>query len=153
MSDRDRDSAGRPRNARPRDDLGRPLPRADGSAPPSDPPALDGPATIDRMYALLTAGRPFHAHEVCEVRWKRCPAEERQLWKALAQMCVGLTHRARGNAAGAQALLVRAGTGLEQCTPTDLVDTQALAAWCVRAADDEALVMPPGLQAGTPDPS
>nr|WP_246224112.1 DUF309 domain-containing protein [Pseudarthrobacter psychrotolerans] len=46
----------------------------------------------------MDAGRPFAAHEVLEARWKAGPAEERNLWQGLAQICVGLTHAARGTA-------------------------------------------------------
>ena len=97
---RDRDPAGRARSARPRDGLGRPLPRdATGSAAsvervPDDLvlPPLESLAEAQR---LLDAGRPFHAHEVLEGTWKAAPAAERDLWQGLAQLAVGLTHRAR----------------------------------------------------------
>lgn len=68
--------------------------------------------TLTEAQRLLDAGMPFHAHEVLEDRWKSGPAEERPLWRALAQLAVGLTHAARGNAAGATALLTRATRGL-----------------------------------------
>jgi uncharacterized protein len=107
---RDRDSAGRARNARPRDALGRPLPRG---APGDDripedlllPPA----EALSLAQDLLDAGRPFHAHEVLEASWKAAPAAERDLWQGLAQIAVGLTHARRGNARGAAALLRRGG--------------------------------------------
>jgi hypothetical protein len=108
---RDRDPAGRPRNARPRDGLGRPLDRADdpGSGTDRIPDDLvitgaEAAALADR---LLRDGRPFHAHEVLEAAWKSGPAEERDLWQGLAQIAVGLTHARRGNARGAVALLSR----------------------------------------------
>jgi uncharacterized protein len=56
---------------------------------------------------LIDAGRPFHAHEVLEATWKQAPAGQRDIWKGLAQIAVGLTHARRGNAAGAVALLRR----------------------------------------------
>jgi hypothetical protein len=56
---------------------------------------------------LLAEGRPFHAHEVFEAAWKSLPGPERELWRGLAQIAVGLTHARRGNAAGAVALLRR----------------------------------------------
>jgi hypothetical protein len=56
---------------------------------------------------FLSEDRPFHAHEVLEARWKTGPAEERDLWQGLAQICVGLTHIQRGNITGAAALLTR----------------------------------------------
>ena len=108
---RDRDPAGRPRNARPRDGLGRPLDRATdpGAAADRIPDDLvitgaEAAALADR---LLRDGRPFHAHEVLEAAWKHGPATERDLWQGLAQIAVGLTHARRGNARGAVALLSR----------------------------------------------
>jgi uncharacterized protein len=56
---------------------------------------------------LLAEGRPFHAHEVFEAAWKSTPAPEREFWRGLAQIAVGLTHARRGNARGAVALLRR----------------------------------------------
>ena len=108
---RDRDPAGRPRNARPRDALGRPLGRAGtagaDAAPIPDDLALAGPDAARLADELLRAGRPFHAHEVLEASWKTGPARERDLWQGLAQVAVGLTHAHRGNARGAVALLGR----------------------------------------------
>jgi uncharacterized protein len=106
---RDRDSSGRPRNTRPRDELGRPLPRGvagvervpdDLSLPPAESLAL--------AQRMLDSGRAFNAHEVLEASWKQAPAAERELWRGLAQLAVGLTHAQRGNARGAAALLRRA---------------------------------------------
>ncbi len=62
---------------------------------------------------LLSEGRPFAAHEVLEVRWKSGPDEERELWQGLAQLCVGLTHAARGNQVGARRLVERAAGRLQ----------------------------------------
>ena len=108
---RDRDPAGRPRNARPRDALGRPLDPAGGPGSGTDriPDDLvitgaEAAALADR---LLRDGRPFHAHEVLEAAWKSGPPGERDLWQGLAQIAVGLTHARRGNARGAVALLSR----------------------------------------------
>ena len=126
--DRDRDPGGRPRNARPRDALGRPLDRADAGADAAggagaqpragggagsgedripDDLLLAGPDAARLADELLRAGRPFHAHEVLEASWKTGPASERDLWQGLAQVAVGLTHAQRGNARGAVALLSR----------------------------------------------
>lgn len=108
---RDRDPAGRPRNARPRDALGRPLDRdgaadADQARVPDDL-ALAGADAARLADQLLRAGRPFHAHEVLEASWKSGPPGERDLWQGLAQVAVGLTHAQRGNARGAVTLLRR----------------------------------------------
>lgn len=108
MSERDRDPTGRARNARPRDGLGRPLPRdAAGVARVPDELVLPPVRSLMTAQALLDAGQPFHAHEVLEGTWKAAPADERGLWQGLAQLAVGLTHRARGNEVGAARLLER----------------------------------------------
>ncbi len=107
MTPRDRDDAGRPKQARPRDALGRPLPYdAEGVEPVSEEP-LPPLETIAEARRLLAEGRPFSAHEVLEARWKDCPEIERPLWQGLAQLCVGLTHAARGKPIGAQRLVER----------------------------------------------
>jgi hypothetical protein len=107
---RDRDREGRPRNSRPRDALGRPLPRgAAGAERIPDDLSLPPGESLALAQRLLDTGRPFHAHEVLEASWKGAPPPERDLWQGLAQLAVGLTHAGRGNAAGAVALLRRGG--------------------------------------------
>ena len=109
---RDRDPAGRPRNARPRDGLGRPLDRSAGTTASAadripDDLVITGAEAAALADRLLREGRPFHAHEVLEAAWKSGPPGERDLWQGLAQIAVGLTHARRGNARGAVALLRR----------------------------------------------
>ena len=104
---RDRDAAGRARNARPRDGLGRPLPRSAAGYAPADEPALPPAEALSRAQQLLDQGMPFHAHEVLEAAWKAAPPAERDLWQGLAQLAVGLTHALRGNPRGAVTLLRR----------------------------------------------
>jgi len=111
---RDRDPAGRPRNARPRDALGRPLDPAGGPGSEAagtdripDDLVITGAEAAALADRLLRDGRPFHAHEVLEAAWKSGPSGERDLWQGLAQIAVGLTHARRGNARGAVALLSR----------------------------------------------
>ncbi len=134
---RDRDTEGRPRNARPRDALGRPLGRgAAGEPRVADDLVLAPAATLAEAQRLIDADRPFHAHEVLEARWKASPDAERDLWQGLAQIAVGITHAQRGNALGAIALLRR---GADRVRPyladsAHGVDTAA----AVRAAEDLA---------------
>jgi uncharacterized protein len=139
-SDRDRDAQGRPRNARPRDALGRPLGygadaglpvEADAAADPPDTPA----DSLRQAQLLLDAGRPFEAHEVLEDAWKAAPAAERELWRGLAQLAVGLTHAARGNRTGAAALISRAAGNISGYAewPPHGVDVDGLQAWAAAA--------------------
>jgi hypothetical protein len=105
---RERDKTGRPRNARPRDELGRPLPRGDaGVVGVPDELVLSPRESLTEAQRLLDEGRPFHAHEVLEAAWKTAPDAERDLWQGLAQLAVGLTHALRGNSVGAATLLRR----------------------------------------------
>jgi uncharacterized protein len=111
---RDRDESGRPRNARPRDAYGRPLPHG-AAGVPTMPDDLDMPPAEALVEAqrLLDEDRPFHAHEVLEAAWKAAPEPERELWRGLAQAAVGITHLRRGNLRGAQSLLSRAADRIE----------------------------------------
>ncbi|MDV9187867.1 DUF309 domain-containing protein, partial [Streptomyces sp. SR27] len=105
---RDRDEEGRARSARPRDGLGRPLPYGAEGVPRQPEGVVRAPdETLREAQRLLDAGMPFHAHEVFEDAWKSGPASERDLWQGLAQLCVGLTHAARGNGPGGARLLRR----------------------------------------------
>ena len=131
QSDRDRDTTGRARNARPRDELGRPLPRSDAQDVPRIPDDLViSPAEAAELGGrLLAEGRPFHAHEVFEAAWKSIPGPERELWRGLAQIAVGLTHARRGNARGAVALLRRGAGQVAAFTGTSAeVDASFVAA-------------------------
>ncbi len=119
---RDRDPAGRPRTARPRDELGRPLPRtrsaadadadSDGAARVPDDLVVTPAKAAVLGGSLLAEGRPFHAHEVFEAAWKTAPDADREFWRGLAQIAVGLTHARRGNASGAVTLLRRGAAGV-----------------------------------------
>lgn len=129
MTRRDRDPEGRALNARPRDALGRPLPR--GSRGVSRIPE-NARFTPDEALAigqrLLDDGKAFHAHEVFESAWKHADPESRWLWRALAQLAVGITHVQRGNPPGAIALLRRAAAALAEGEPAYDVDAEGLAA-------------------------
>jgi uncharacterized protein len=137
-ADRDRDAAGRARNARPRDALGRPLPHGSVGEPRAPEGVVRTPeATLREAQALLDAGRPFHAHEVLEDAWKTGPDDERDLWRGLAQLAVGLTHAARGNGPGAATLLTRGARSLGTAGGAAArhgVDVPGLAGWAERLA-------------------
>ena len=108
-AERDRDDTGRPRNTRPRDALGRPLPYGSTGVPRiPDDLRLSPAQTLRYAQDLLDRGQAFGAHEVLESAWKDGPDEERALWQGLAQLAVGITHVQRGNRSGAASLLRRA---------------------------------------------
>ncbi|MER7461505.1 DUF309 domain-containing protein [Streptomyces sp. NPDC097981] len=118
MDARDRDGEGRARSARPRDRLGRPLPYGEPGVERQPEGVVRTPAeTVAEAQRLLDAGMPFHAHEVFEDAWKSGPQAEAPLWRALAQLAVGLTHAARGNAVGGARLLRRGADALALAGP------------------------------------
>lgn len=110
---RDRDTQGRARNARPRDAAGRPLPHGAAGVDRVPEDAVLAPdEAVTEAQRLLDEGLPFQAHEVLEGTWKDSGDDTRELWRALAQVAVGLTHAQRGNARGAAALLRRGAEGV-----------------------------------------
>ncbi|MFD0214254.1 DUF309 domain-containing protein [Streptomyces hirsutus] len=112
---RDRDGEGRARNARPRDGLGRPLPHGARGVPRQPEGVVRPPLeSVAEAQRLLDEGKPFHAHEVFEDAWKSGPEKERELWRGLAQLAVGLTHTARGNVTGGARLLRRGAGSAEE---------------------------------------
>ncbi|WP_243716932.1 DUF309 domain-containing protein [Actinomadura darangshiensis] len=94
------------------------------------PDEIDMPPAeaLTEAQRLLDEDRPFHAHEVLEAVWKAAPESERELWRGLAQVAVGVTHLRRGNARGAEALLSRAADRLVpyQEDPPHGVDVQGV---------------------------
>jgi hypothetical protein len=151
-TDRERDQAGRPRNARPRDELGRPLPRGEsGVAGVPDDLVLSPQDSLVEAQRLLDAGLPFQAHEVLEASWKAAPDAERALWQGLAQLAVGLTHALRGNRVGAAAVLTRGADRISGYAdgPPYGVDVAGLAEWARSLAgeldDPPAYVGPPSV--------
>jgi len=79
MSDteRERDDAGRPKNARPRDELGRPLPRGAANVMQTESPARTPEEALARGIEHFNAGRYFQAHEAWEEGWHPAPEPER----------------------------------------------------------------------------
>ncbi|WP_028644587.1 DUF309 domain-containing protein [Nocardioides sp. URHA0020] len=141
VDDRDRNEEGRAQQARPRDALGRPLPYGAAGVEPISEVPLSPQETLRYARRLLDEGRPFAAHEALEVRWKSCPDEERPLWQGLAQLCVGLTHHARGNARGASRLVERGSGHLQEYAqsagPTFGLDLTSLVE-CARVRVEDA---------------
>jgi uncharacterized protein len=105
--DRDRDELGRPSNARPRDRLGRPLPR--GAEPEIEEFAVDDPEeALATGVWLWDEERFFEAHEVLEDVWQAAPEHDRLFWQGVIQVAVACCHHQRGNVTGSVALFRRA---------------------------------------------
>ncbi|MFF5986255.1 DUF309 domain-containing protein [Prauserella flavalba] len=138
MTDRDRDEEGRARNARPRDGLGRPLPYgAEGVERQPEGVVRTPEESLTEAQRLLDDGKPFHAHEVFEDAWKSGPEDERELWRGLAQLAVGITHAARGNPTGAASLLTRGAGNIEPFTRRRPhgIDVEGLCQWARTLAE------------------
>ncbi|ANY10496.1 DUF309 domain-containing protein [Pseudonocardia sp. HH130630-07] len=139
---RDRDEQGRARNSRPRDAAGRPLDRgADGVERVPEDLVLPPEAAVTEAQRLLDDGLPFQAHEILEGSWKGADDDTRDLWRALAQFAVGLTHAQRGNARGAVSLLRRGTEGIRlwrvmDTAPPAGLDLDALVTHGDALADD-----------------
>lgn len=130
---------------RARDAAGRPVPAGSPDAvEPVPEQALPPAQALALARDLLARGRPFFAHDVLEARWKVAPAEERDLWQGLAQVCVGLTHLQRGNPVGGVRLLRRGAGRLEGTAPAYDVDVERV----VRSAHAHA----DAVEAGDPGP-
>ncbi|HEX3784825.1 MAG TPA: DUF309 domain-containing protein [Pseudonocardiaceae bacterium] len=154
--DRDRDQAGRARNARPRDGLGRPLPYGSAGVERYPEGIRRTPAeSLAEAQRLLDEHRPFHAHEVLEDAWKTAPDTDRELWRGLAQLAVGLTHAARGNPTGANALLTRGADNIRRYAdhPPHGIAITGLLTWAAElAADPSEIRWPPlRIEDRTPD--
>jgi uncharacterized protein len=103
-----------------RDRLGRPL-RGEAISEHSFPQVpertfLSGEQAWKEITDYLTQGLPFHAHEVAEQCWRCAPPNEKDFWRACAQMGAAHTHHARGNEIGAQRLSSRAQETLDAAT-------------------------------------
>lgn len=155
---RDRDTRGRAQSSRPRDELGRPLPRDARGEPPGEasfvvePTALPAAAALAVAQRLLDDGQPFAAHEVFEAVWKAGAEPERGLWRGLAQLAVGVTHALRGNEPGARALLQRSALTLAPYAGTSPhgADVDGLIAWATStSAADITHISPPQLTTDT----
>lgn len=138
MTTRDRDAAGRPESSRPRDGLGRPLPRGAEGVERVEPQVRMASDALDAAQDFLDREMPFHAHEVLEDRWKATDGDERGLWQGLAQLAVGLTHQRRGNLRGAASVTSRGADALvayESERPYG-IDIAGLVAWARGLAAD-----------------
>jgi uncharacterized protein len=95
---------------RPRDELGRPLAwEAENllHLPDFDALSLDENHELGRRF--VREENWFGAHEAWETAWKQARGSgDEELFKGLSQMGAGYVHLRRGNAHGAQTLLLRA---------------------------------------------
>ena len=123
---------------RARDAAGRPVPAGSPDAVEPLPEQPLPPAeTLALARDLIAGKRSFFAHDVLEARWKAAPADERDLWQGLAQLCVGLTHLQRGNRVGGVRLLRRgAGRLAGYAGPTYGVDVARVTQQALTRADE-----------------
>ena len=141
--DRDRNAAGQPENARPRDRFGAPLPRgsADELAHRQEPEEVVSSVSeaLEHAIELFDQQRYFEAHEFLEYVWKskEIPDDERDFWKGVTQVAVGCCHIQRGNETGAATLLERAASYLAPYPEVHAgIAAEALAASALRLAAD-----------------
>lgn len=112
--------------SRERDRLGRPV---DVGSPDAFP-GVGERAHIDAQTAWVEAlsylerELPFHAHETFEQRWRCCPDDERDLWKALARWAAAITHFERGNSEGASSIARETLSTLAGLNPAPLTQEQ-----------------------------
>ncbi|QBI51991.1 DUF309 domain-containing protein [Streptomonospora litoralis] len=135
---RDRNPEGRAQNQRPRDRFGRPMPHGSDGVPRVPDDAEYSPEEgLTEAQRLLDEGYAFHAHEVLEAVWKAADEPDRELWRGLAQIAVGLTHAQRGNRIGAARLLRRGAERVVAYGPQapDGVDAVGAAAFARSVAD------------------
>jgi predicted metal-dependent hydrolase len=66
------------------------------------------PKEFLEYFDLFNAGDYFEAHEILEDLWVMTPGLERNFYKGLIMLAVGLLHAERGNARGAQGVLTGA---------------------------------------------
>jgi hypothetical protein len=90
----------------------------------------------------LRLAAPIHAREVLEGTWKVAGAEERELWRGLDQIAVGLTHAQRWNPVGAVRLLRRVADRVGHPTRLvgDVIERAAQQARGSREVGDGAIV-------------
>lgn len=107
-------------------------PEGDGEGHAPDMRVPDGrtPDEIrrfDRALALFAAGAWFTCHEVLEHLWLDETRPERDVYKGILQIAVGLLHEENGNRAGALRLLERGASHLVPFLPVTFgVDLAAL---------------------------
>ncbi|SDI88015.1 hypothetical protein SAMN05444157_0608 [Frankineae bacterium MT45] len=144
---RPRDADGRARSDRPRDALGRPLPYSAEGVPRQPEGVVRTPEqTLTEVARLLSEGKPFHAHEVFEDAWKSADEPEREFWRGMAQLAVGLTHAARGHPASAATLLRRGAVTIAPYRVSNPfgVDVGLLIEWADGWAERDATGPAPG---------
>jgi hypothetical protein len=92
---------------------------------------------LSQAQQLLDDDQAFQAHEVLEAAWKAAPETERDLWRGLAQLAVGVTHAQRGNLVGAARLLRRGADRIEPwvAQPPHRIDVAGLIMWAGSTAD------------------
>ena len=136
-----------PKPERPRDELGRPLPK--GSATGLHLEYFEALSLAENQRLAVRyfdEGQFFGAHEAWETCWNQTKGSaDEEFYKGLAQLGAGYTHERRGNARGAAALLRRALGRIAAYGPRHhSIDVAAL----VAAASEHAATMEAAAAAG-----
>lgn len=137
-----------PKPERPRDELGRPLPR--GSANRLHLEAFET-LSLDENRRLAVRyfdeQQFFGAHEAWETCWNQTKGSaDEEFYKGLSQLGAGYAHQRRGNTRGAGALLRRGLGRIAAYGPRHQgIDVAAL----VAAASEHAATMEAAAEAGT----
>jgi hypothetical protein len=103
------DDPPRQKTERPRDELGRPLPRgSENRLEMEDFDAFSLEENHQLGIAHFNAGRFFPAHEAWETAWKQARGQsDEEFFKGLSQLGAGYVHYRRGNPHGARTLIRR----------------------------------------------
>ncbi len=141
-----------PAPERPRDELGRPLPKGSPNRlAVDDLTGLSAAGANALAIAHFESGRYFLAHEAWEAAWLASKGTASEaLFKGLAQLGAGYTHAARGNAHGMRVLLGRSLNAIRAASsPFPGLDLDALVLLVERDLDRMrnlaagALLLPP----------
>ncbi len=140
------------KDQRPRDELGRPLPR--GSENRLHMEDYDNlPPDEDHRLAVesFNAQRFFSAHEAWESAWRQLrEGDEEEFFHGLAQLGAGFTHYQRGNKHGARVLMRRAVSRILPYAPNHRgINVAALAS----ATEEAAAAIEEAEHAAAPMPS
>jgi predicted metal-dependent hydrolase len=97
-------------------------------------------ATLQTALKMFNGGDYFACHELLEVLWLDEHDPQRELYKGILQIGIGLLHLQRGNVSGARRLLLNGSRLIEPFTPSlfgiDLITLQSDARSVLRRLEE-----------------